>query len=102
MNGQKEAQEKRRKKREIEERKNKEKRRIKHVKLIRKTLLYTVVFAVIGGVGYGISLASISSPDIGPVGSTHEHVVFALFLDAVTLDFSLQRFQLRDQRVHFE
>lgn len=102
MRGPKESEEKRRKKRERDARRKKEKLRIKRVKLIRKTLLYTVIFAVIGGVGYGIYLASISSPAIGPVGSTHEHVVFALFLDGVPLDFSPQRFQVRNQRVHFE
>ncbi len=96
------AEEKRLRKREKKERRQTEKKRRSRVKLVRKTLLYAVSIAIVGGLVYGVYLASISSSDIGPAGSTHEHAVLAIFIDETPLDFSTDRFQVQDERAHFE
>ncbi len=41
-------------------------------------------------------------PKIGPVGSTHIHADFKVYLEGVPIDFSQQKYQLRARHVHVE
>ena len=41
-------------------------------------------------------------PGVGVLGGIHEHFTISVTLDGVPVDFSRARYQLRDQRFHFE
>ncbi|MBI4017690.1 MAG: hypothetical protein HY366_01965 [Candidatus Aenigmarchaeota archaeon] len=45
---------------------------------------------------------SLQDSNVGPLGGIHEHFRIAVTLDGVPIDFSRARYQLRDQRFHFE
>lgn len=90
------------KKKKRQEQKRREKQSINRRKLFKKLSLYTIILVIVGGLSYGAYQLSLSNADIGPVGSTHEHAVLAVFVDDTVLDFSLSRFQVRDSRIHFE
>ena len=51
-----------------------------------------------------LSLLFIAScaPSIGPVGSTHQHAIFKVFIEGKQINFSQDRYMVRSPYVHIE
>lgn len=62
-------------------------------------LVALVIVAALGFVAYNWIA---STPRIGPVGSTHIHQDFKVYLDGNAIDFSQQKYQVRAPYVHVE
>ncbi len=70
---------------------------------VKKIILYVAVFLVFAAIAYGVySLFSSPTASIGPIGSTHEHVDFKVYINGETIDFSQSKYQLRSGYVHVE
>ncbi len=78
----------------------------------RSATLVMLFLAVLGG-GYAafttgaVSFSAGSDEgggpvSVGPVGSTHDHASFSVVVEGERVDFSLSRYQLQSQEVHFE
>ncbi len=68
----------------------------------KKPLLYLVVLLIIVGLAWAIYAWVGSTPRIGPVGSTHIHQDFKVYLDRRQVDFSQSKYQVRVPYVHVE
>src|SRR5438445_5356128 len=72
----------------------------------RKMKRYGTYFGVVAFIflaGYGIfQFSGGVVANIGPVGSTHQHVDFKMYIHGKPVDFSKSQYQLRSQYVHFE
>lgn len=78
----------------------------KRAKMKKQAITAGIILLVIAGIGYAmVALGSQirSTPlNIGPVGSTHEHSDFKVYLRGEELDFSLPKYQVRARYVHVE
>ena len=78
------------KKREKEQRRQdrkKQKKRSKQIQLVRTYSIYIIALVLLG---YGL-FSVISGPQIGPMGSTHEHIDFLVYINGEALDLTQSR-----------
>ena len=93
------SEDKRLKKREKDLRRQdrkKHKKRSKQIKLVRTYSIYLIAILL---VGYGL-FSIISGPQIGPVGSTHEHVDVLVYIDGEPLDLNQSRYAMKSGYGH--
>ena len=93
------SEDKRLKKREKDLRRQdrkKHKKRSKQIKLIRTYSIYLIAILLIG---YGL-FSVISGPQIGPVGSTHEHLDVLVYIDGEPLDLNQTRYAMKSGYGH--
>ena len=93
------SEDKRLKKREKDLRRQdrkKHKKRSKQIKLIRTYSIYLIAILL---VGYGL-FSVISGPQIGPVGSTHEHLDILVYIDGEPLDLNQSRYAMKSGYGH--
>ncbi len=93
------SEDKRLKKREKDLRRQdrkKHKKRSKQIKLIRTYSIYLIAILL---VGYGL-FSVISGPQIGPVGSTHEHLDVLVYIDGEPLDLNQSRYAMKSGYGH--
>lgn len=62
---------------------------------------------IVGVIAYLLAMGAFFGPLDGPpqpgeVGTAHAHLYFAVSLEGERIDFSQERYQLADRRVHFE
>ena len=93
------SEDKRLKKREKDLRRQdrkKHKKRSKQIKLVRTYSIYVIAILL---VGYGL-FSVISGPQIGPVGSTHEHLDVLVYIDGEPLDLNQSRYAMKSGYGH--
>jgi len=93
------SEDKRLKKREKDLRRQdrkKHKKRSKQIKLVRTYSIYIIAILL---VGYGL-FSIISGPQIGPVGSTHEHLDILVYIDGEPLDLNQSRYAMKSGYGH--
>ena len=93
------SEDKRLKKREKDLRRQdrkKHKKRSKQIKLVRTYSIYIIAILL---VGYGL-FSIISGPQIGPVGSTHEHLDVLVYIDGEPLDLNQSRYAMKSGYGH--
>ena len=93
------SEDKRLKKREKDLRRQdrkKHKKRSKQIKLVRTYSIYLIAILL---VGYGL-FSIISGPQIGPVGSTHEHLDVLVYIDGEPLDLNQTRYAMKSGYGH--
>lgn len=93
------SEDKRLKKREKDLRRKdrkKHKKRSKQIKLVRTYSIYVIAILL---VGYGL-FSVISGPQIGPVGSTHEHLDVLVYIDGEPLDLNQSRYAMKSGYGH--
>jgi len=93
------SEDKRLKKREKDLRRQdrkKHKKRSKQFKLVRTYSIYVIAILL---VGYGL-FSVISGPQIGPVGSTHEHLDVLVYIDGEPLDLNQSRYAMKSDYGH--
>lgn len=93
------SEDKRLKKREKDLRRQdrkKHKKRSKQIKLVRTYSIYIIAILL---VGYGL-FSIISGPQIGPVGSTHEHLDVLVYIDGEPLDLNQSRYAMKSAYGH--
>ena len=93
------SEDKRLKKREKDLRRQdrkKHKKRSKQIKLVRTYSIYVIAILLIG---YGL-FSVISGPQIGPVGSTHEHVDVLVYINGEPLDLNQSRYAMKSGYGH--
>ena len=93
------SEDKRLKKREKDLRRQdrkKHKKRSKQIKLVRTYSIYIIAILL---VGYGL-FSIISGPQIGPVGSTHEHLDVLVYIDGEPLDLNQTRYAMKSGYGH--
>jgi hypothetical protein len=61
-----------------------------------------VAVAAAGAAAAVLSSGSTPAKNFGPLGSAHEHAVFAVRLDGEQVDFSQSKYQVRSQYIHVE
>lgn len=91
--------EKRLRKREREQRRSdrkKRKKRSKQLNVLRKYVLFAAAILLIG---YGL-FSVVSGPQIGPIGSTHEHLDFLVYIDGTPIDLNQSRYALQSSYAH--
>ncbi|MFA4820064.1 MAG: hypothetical protein WC613_03860 [Candidatus Aenigmatarchaeota archaeon] len=96
------------KKHQEEQKKEEIHSKIKRKKIKRYALVAILIVAVVAG-GYFLSTL-VSNPssnnsgsvNLGPVGSTHIHQDFKMYVSGQMVDFSQPKYQLRSSLVHFE
>jgi hypothetical protein len=67
-------------------------------------IIIPIIAAVVVAGAAAVVLAP-PSPDFGPLGSAHEHAIFAIKLDGQYVDFSQRQYQISstgNQFIHFE
>ena len=74
----------------------KHKKRSKQIKLVRTYSIYVIAILL---VGYGL-FSVISGPQIGPVGSTHEHLDVLVYIDGEPLDLNQSRYAMKSGYGH--
>ena len=74
----------------------KHKKRSKQIKLLRTYSIYVIAILL---VGYGL-FSVISGPQIGPVGSTHEHLDVLVYIDGEPLDLNQSRYAMKSGYGH--
>ena len=74
----------------------KHKKRSKQIKLVRTYSIYVIAILL---VGYGL-FSIISGPQIGPVGSTHEHLDVLVYIDGEPLDLNQSRYAMKSGYGH--
>jgi len=87
------------KKREKEQRRQdrkKQKKRSKQIQLVRTYSIYIIALVLIG---YGL-FSVISGPQIGPMGSTHEHIDFLVYINGEALDLNQSRYAMKSGYGH--
>lgn len=68
-----------------------------------KFIVYGIVAAIAIGIGSLVYGAITSpAPTMGPVGSAHDHVGIALFVNGESFDFSQGKYQIQSRVTHFE
>lgn len=93
------SEDKRLKKREKDLRRKdrkKHKKRSKQIKLVRTYSIYVIAILL---VGYGL-FSILSGPQIGPVGSTHEHLDLLVYIDGEPLDLNQSRYAMKSGYGH--
>ena len=93
------SEDKRLKKREKDLRRQdrkKHKKRSKQIKLVRTYSIYIIAILL---VGYGL-FSILSGPQIGPVGSTHEHLDVLVYIDGEPLDLNQSRYAMKSGYGH--
>ena len=93
------SEDKRLKKREKDLRRQdrkKHKKRSKQIKLVRTYSIYLIAILLIG---YGL-FSVISGPQIGPVGSTHEHLDILVYINGEPLDLNQSRYAMKSDYGH--
>ena len=93
------SEDKRLKKREKDLRRQdrkKHKKRSKQIKLVRTYSIYVIAILL---VGYGL-FSVVSGPQIGPVGSTHEHLDVLVYIDGEPLDLNQSRYAMKSGYGH--
>jgi len=93
------SEDKRLKKREKDLRRQdrkKHKKRSKQIKLVRTYSIYVIAILLIG---YGL-FSVISGPQIGPVGSTHEHLDILVYINGEPLDLNQSRYAMKSGYGH--
>ena len=93
------SEDKRLKKREKDLRRKdrkKHKKRSKQIKLVRTYSIYVIAILL---VGYGL-FSILSGPQIGPVGSTHEHLDVLVYIDGEPLDLNQSRYAMKSGYGH--
>ena len=93
------SEDKRLKKREKDLRRQdrkKHKKRSKQIKLVRTYSIYIIAILL---VGYGL-FSILSGPQIGPVGSTHEHLDVLVYIDGEPLDLNQTRYAMKSGYGH--
>ena len=93
------SEDKRLKKREKDLRRQdrkKHKKRSKQIKLVRTYSIYVIAILL---VGYGL-FSIVSGPQIGPVGSTHEHLDVLVYIDGEPLDLNQSRYAMKSGYGH--
>ena len=93
------SEDKRLKKREKDLRRKdrkKHKKRSKQIKLVRTYSIYVIAILL---VGYGL-FSVLSGPQIGPVGSTHEHLDVLVYIDGEPLDLNQSRYAMKSGYGH--
>ncbi len=93
------SEDKRLKKREKDLRRKdrkKHKKRSKQIKLVRTYSIYVIAILL---VGYGL-FSVVSGPQIGPVGSTHEHLDVLVYIYGETLDLNQSRYAMKSGYGH--
>ncbi len=73
----------------------------------RIAVIMAIIIAIVAVIGIGYYAAtSVPAPAprtvVGPVGSTHIHHDFKLYVNGIAVDFSQPKYQLRSRLVHFE
>jgi hypothetical protein len=66
-----------------------------------RIILIAAAAAAVIGLAAGVLAGSQPSP-YGPVGSAHEHAVFAIKLDGNAIDFSQDKYQVKSRLIHVE
>ena len=74
----------------------KHKKRSKQIKLVRTYSIYVIAILL---VGYGL-FSIVSGPQIGPVGSTHEHLDVLVYIDGEPLDLNQSRYAMKSGYGH--
>ena len=74
----------------------KHKKRSKQIKLVRTYSIYVIAILL---VGYGL-FSVLSGPQIGPVGSTHEHLDVLVYIDGEPLDLNQSRYAMKSGYGH--
>ena len=74
----------------------KHKKRSKQIKLVRTYSIYVIAILL---VGYGL-FSVVSGPQIGPVGSTHEHLDVLVYIDGEPLDLNQSRYAMKSGYGH--
>ena len=74
----------------------KHKKRSKQIKLVRTYSIYVIAILL---VGYGL-FSILSGPQIGPVGSTHEHLDVLVYIDGEPLDLNQSRYAMKSGYGH--
>ena len=93
------SEDKRLKKREKDLRRQdrkKHKKRSKQIKFVRTYSIYVIAILL---VGYGL-FSMLSGPQIGPVGSTHEHLDILVYIDGEPLDLNQTRYAMKSGYGH--
>ena len=93
------SEDKRLKKREKDLRRQdrkKHKKRSKQIKFVRTYSIYLIAILL---VGYGL-FSIISGPQIGPIGSTHEHLDILVYIDGEPLDLNQSRYAMKSGYGH--
>jgi|TARA_B110000263_G_scaffold132840_1_gene115437 hypothetical protein len=93
------SEDKRLKKREKDLRRQdrkKHKKRSKQIKFVRTYSIYVIAILL---VGYGL-FSILSGPQIGPVGSTHEHLDILVYIDGEPLDLNQTRYAMKSGYGH--
>ena len=93
------SEDKRLKKREKDLRRQdrkKHKKRSKQIKFVRTYSIYVIAILL---VGYGL-FSILSGPQIGPVGSTHEHLDILAYIDGEPLDLNQTRYAMKSGYGH--
>ena len=68
----------------------------------KKIGFYAIIFLILGVMGYGLVWALTSPSQIGPLGSTHIHTDFAVFLDGNQITPLGPKYFVRASHVHVE
>lgn len=73
-------------------------------KLKTATIIAAVTLGVIGLAVFVVFLPKPQGqlPQLGPVGSTHQHADFKIYINGVLVDFSSAKYQVRAREVHVE
>jgi hypothetical protein len=93
------SEDKRLKKREKDLRRQdrkKHKKRSKQIKFVRTYSIYVIAILL---VGYGL-FSILSGPQIGPIGSTHEHLDILVYIDGEPLDLNQTRYAMKSGYGH--
>ncbi len=69
---------------------------------LKKPLKYLVILVILTSTVWLAYSWAANVPKIGPVGSTHIHQDFKVYLDGKQIDFSQAKYQVRGPQVHVE
>lgn len=83
-------------------RKNRRRQGSRSKKFLAIAIVLTLSLSTIGYVLMTNGGLDATSYSLGRIGSTHVHAFLRVYIQGATLDFSLERFQLRNGFVHFE
>ena len=92
-------QEKQQKKHDKERRRLERQRSRKRSKQLASMKKYVIVVGVALLLIYGLT-QMFSGPQIGPIGSTHEHVDFLIYIDGQPMDLNQSQYAMKSQYAH--
>ena len=93
------SEDKRLKKREKEQRRQDRKKHKKRSKQMQRIRTYSIYIIAVVLIGYGL-FSIISGPQIGPMGSTHEHVDLLVYINGEPLDLNQSRYAMKSSYGH--